>query len=130
MSQKTVGEVLKALKLCGSGYHNGACEECPFLKECMPGDEDVLLAAAADTIKNLLSVNAETVARMYQIAELLQDGNITVFVIVHSWREGREVYRINISRFRASDLDKLGKTVFLRRPAAEKAMRRLQHGHK
>ena len=67
---------------------------------------------------------------MYQIAELLQDGNITVFVIVHRWREGREVYRINVSRFRTSDLDKLGKTVLLRRTAAEKAMRRLQHGHR
>lgn len=130
MSKKTVDEVLKALRLCGSEYHNGACEECPFLKECLPGDNDVLVAEAAETVRTLLSVNAETLARMYQIAELLQDGNITVFVIIHRWREGRKEYRIKTSRFRASDLDKLGKTVFLKKPAAEKAMRRLQHGHK
>lgn len=130
MSKKTVDEVLKALRLCGSEYHNGACEECPFLKECLPGDNDILVAAAAETIRTLLSVNAKPLARMHQITELLQDGNITVFVIIHRWREGREEYRINTSRFRASDLDKLGKTVFLKKPAAEKAMRRLQHGHK
>ena len=130
MSRKTVDEVLTALRLCGPDYHNGACEKCPFIRECMPGDNDALVAEAAMTIETLLHMNAEAITQLARFAEQLQGANITVFVIGHKWRRGRAEYWINTGRFRMADVDKLGKTVFLKKADAEKELRRLQHGHR
>lgn len=130
MRKKTVDEVLTALHLCGPDYHNGACEKCPFIRDCLPGDNDALVAEAALTIETLLRMNAEAAAQLARFAEFLQAGNITVFIMGHKWRRGREEYWINTGRFRVSDLDKLGKTVFLKKSDAEKELWRLQHGHK
>lgn len=126
----TVDEVLTALHLCGPDYHNGACEKCPFIRECLPGDNDALVAEAALTIETLLRMNDEAVAQLGRFAELLQGANITVFVIGHKWHRGRPEYWLNTGRFRVADVDKLGKTVFLKKVDAEKELRRLQHGHK
>lgn len=30
-----VEDVLRGLRLCGRDYHAGACQECPFIKECI-----------------------------------------------------------------------------------------------
>ena len=124
----TVDEVLTALHLCGPDYHNGACEKCPFILECQPGDNDALVAEAALTIETLLRMNDEAMAQLARFAEQLQGANITVFVIGHKWHRGRAEYWINPGRFRIADLDKLGKTVFLKKVDAEKEVRRLQRG--
>lgn len=128
----SIDEVLTALHLCGPDYHNGACEKCPFIRECLPGDNDALVAEAALTIETLLRMNDEAMARLARFAEFLQTGNITVFVIGHKWHRGRsrEEYWINTGRFRVADLDKLGKTVFMKKADAEKEIRRLQHGYR
>lgn len=130
MSRKTVDEVLTALRLCGPDYHNGACEKCPFIRECIPGDNDALVAEAAMTIETLLHMNAEAITQLARFAEQLQGANITVFVIGHKWHRGRAEYWLNTGRFRLADVDKLGKTVFLKKADAEKELRRLQHGHR
>ena len=126
----SIDEVLTALHLCGPDYHNGACEKCPFIRDCLPGDNDALVAEAALTIETLLRMNDEAMAKLARFADFLRTGNITVFIIGHKWNRGREEYWINTGRFRASDLDKLGKTVFLKESDAKKELRRLQHGHK
>lgn len=128
--RKTIDEVLKALELCGPGFYNGACQKCPFLKDCMPGDNDRLIEEAAHTIETLLRTQAETVKQLARLAGTLQGGNITVYIVGHKYRHGREEWWINRGRFRASDLDKLGKTVFLNYGQAKAEMERLQHGYK
>lgn len=60
----TVDEVLTALHLCGPDYHNGACEKCPFIRDCLPGDNDALVAEAALTIETLLRMNDEAMAKL------------------------------------------------------------------
>lgn len=126
----SIDEVLTALHLCGPDYHNGACEKCPFIRDCLPGDNDALVAEAALTIETLLRMNEEAMAQLARFAEQLQGANITVFVIGHKWHRGRAEYWLNTGRFRLADVDKLGKTVFLKKADAEKELRRLQHGHR
>lgn len=126
----TVEEVLTALHLCGPDYHNGACEKCPFIRDCLPGDNDALVAEAAQTIEALLRMNTEAMANLSRFADFVRSANITVFVVGHKWSRGRAEYWINTGRFRLADLDKLGKTVFLKKSDAEKEIRRLQRGHK
>lgn len=126
----TVDDVLTALHLCGPDYHNGACEKCPFIRDCLPGDNDALVEEAALTIETLLRMNEEAMAQLAQFAEQLQGANITVFVIGNKWRRGRAEYWLNTGRFRIGDMDKLGKTVFLKKADAEKELRRLQHGYR
>ena len=126
----SIDEVLTALHLCGPDYHNGACEKCPFILECQPGDNDALVAEAALTIETLLRMNEEAMAQLARFAEQLQGANITVFVIGNKWRRGRAEYWLNTGRFRIGDMDKLGKTVFLKKADAEKELRRLQHGYR
>lgn len=125
----TVDEVLSALHLCGPDYYNGACESCPFIRDC-PDNNDALLAEAARTIETLLRMNGEAMAKLSRFAELLQGANITVFVIGSKWRRGRPEYWLNTGRLRMADVDKLGKTVFLKKADAEKELWRLQHGHR
>lgn len=122
----TVDEVLTALHLCGPDYHNGACEKCPFIRDCLPGDNDALVAEAALTIETLLRMNAEAMDQLAWFAETLQTGNITVFIIGHKRWRGREEYWIHPGRFRASDLGKLGTSVFFKKSEAEKALRRMR----
>lgn len=50
----TVADVLKALTLCGEEYHDGACQECPFEKDCMGGETSVLLVAAKGAIRKVM----------------------------------------------------------------------------
>lgn len=126
----TIEDVLTALHLCGPDYHNGACEKCPFIRDCLPGDNDALMEEAALTIETLLRMNEEAMATLARFAELLQGANITVFVIGHKWRRGRPEYWLNTGRFRIGDMDKLGKTVFMKKEAALKEIRRLQHGNR
>ena len=126
----SIDEVLTALHLCGPDYHNGACEKCTFIRECASGDNDALVAEAALTIETLLRMNEEAMAQLARFAEQLQGANITVFVIGHKWHRGRAEYWLNTGRFRLADVDKLGKTVFLKKADAEKELRRLQHGHR
>lgn len=126
----SIDDVLTALHLCGSDYHNGACEKCPFIRDCLPGDNDTLVEEAALTIETLLRMNAEAVAQLAQFAEQLQAANITVFVIGSKWHRGRAEHWINTGRFRITDVDKLGKTVFMKKADAEKEIRRLQRGYK
>lgn len=126
----SIDEVLTALHLCGPDYHNGACEKCSFIRECAPGDNDALVAEAALTIETLLRMNEEAMAQLARFAEQLQGANITVFVIGHKWHRGRAEYWLNTGRFRIGDMDKLGKTVFLKKADAEKELRRLQHGYR
>lgn len=126
----TTAEVLTALRLCGPEYHNGACEKCPFIRDCLPGENDALVAEAALTIKTLLRRNAKATAQLSRFVEFFQARKITVFIIGHKLRRGREEYWIHPGRFRASDLDKLGKTVFMKKVDAEKEIRRLQRGYK
>lgn len=126
----TLEEILDALRLCGSEYHNGACEKCPFIKECVSGDNDKLVAEAALTIETLLRMNTEANEKLARFAEQLQAANITVFIIGNNRRRGRTSYWLNTGRFRMADVDKLGKTVFLKKADAEKELRRLQRGYR
>lgn len=121
---------MTALHLCGSDYHNGSCKKCPFICDCQPGDNDALVAEAALTIETLLRMNNEATATLTRFTELLQGAGITVFVIGHKWHRGRAEYWLNTGRFRLADMDKLGKTVFLKKADAEKELRRLQHGYR
>lgn len=52
----TVDDVLTGLHLCGEGYHDGACERCPFLVEC---ESDALFVAAEHQIRKLQEELAE-----------------------------------------------------------------------
>ena len=108
----SIDEVLTALHLCGPDYHNGACEKRPFIRDCLPGDNDALAEEAALTIETLLRMNEEAMTQLARFAEQLQGANITVFVIGNKWRRGRAEYWLNTGRFRIGDMDKLGKTVF------------------
>lgn len=128
--RKTIDEVLTALNLCGPGFYNGACQKCPFLKDCMPGDNDALIEEAALVIGTLIRSRAETAKQLAQLAGTLQGGNIPVFIVGHKYRHGREEYWVNRGRFRASDLEKLGKTIFLNYGQAMREKERLQHGDK
>ena len=120
-------KVLQALRLCGKDYHAGACKECPFITDCAPGDNDALLDAAYAVIEDLIEVNADYKGKLSQLASILQGRKITVYIVVHRWKHGREEYRINTGRFHAGDAEKIGKTVFFHRAAAEKKLRRLQN---
>lgn len=124
----TIDEVLTALRLCGPDYHNGACEKCPFIRDCMPGDNDALVAEAVLTIETLIKLNADTIEQMARFAEFIQNGNVPVYVVGGRSRRGRVKHWIRSSRFRVSDMDKLGKTVFLKKADAENALRRAHHG--
>lgn len=126
----TVDDVLTALHLCGPDYHNGACEKCPFIRDCLPGDNDALVAEAALTIETLLRMNEEAMAQLARFAAQLQGANLTVFVIGHKWHRGHPEYWLNTGRFRIGDMDKLGKTVFMKKADAEKEIRRLQRGYR
>lgn len=130
MKRKTVDEVLTALHLCGPDYRGESCASCPFIWKCSPGDNDALVEEAALTIETLLRMNEEAMAQLARFAEQLQGANITVFVIGNKWRRGRAEYWLNSGRFRIGDMDKLGKTVFLKKADAEKELRRLQHGYR
>lgn len=119
----TVEEILTALRLCGPDYYNGACQKCPFAMECMPGENDVLVAEAERAMKAMLKAATEIRTRISRELE----GSRVYIVIRRSHGERVESW-IKEGRFRAGDYEKLGKTVFLRKPDAEKRLWRMQHG--
>lgn len=121
---------MTALKLCGSNYYDGACKKCPFIKDCMPGENDALIDAAAEAITDLVALNVSCLNEQSKLTKVLQYANVTVYIVVHRKRSDSDVWMLKTGLFRLSDMKKLGKTVFLEKPAAEKALRRLQHGSK
>lgn len=129
-AMKDVGDVLTALKLCGSNYYAGACKKCPFIKECMPGENDALIDAAAEVINDLVKLNAFSLKEQSKLLSVLKYAKVTVYIVVHRKRSNSDVWMLKTGHFRLSDMKKLDKTVFLEKAAAEKALRRLQHGGK
>ena len=127
---QNVSKVLTALKLCGSNYYNGACKKCPFIKECMPGENDALIDAAAKVINDLVKLNAFSLKEQSKLLSVLKYAKVTVYIVVHRKRSNSDVWMLKTGHFRLSDMKKLDKTVFLEKAAAEKALRRLQHGDK
>lgn len=127
---ENVSKVLTALNLCGSNYYAGACKKCPFIKECMPGENDALIDAAAEAITDLVALNAFSLNERAKLVEVLKYAKVTVYIVVHRKRSGSDVWMLKTGLFRISDMKKLGKTVFMEKSAAEKALRRLQHGDK
>lgn len=121
---------MTALNLCGSNYYEGACKKCPFIKECMPSENDVLIDAAAEAITDLLKLNAFSLKEQSKLVEVLKYAKVTVYIVVHRKRRGSDVWMLKTGLFRISDMEKLGKTVFLEKSDAEKELRRLQHGSK
>ena len=121
---------MTALNLCGSNYYAGACKKCPFIKQCMPGENDALIDAAAEAITDLVDLNAFILNERAKLVEVLKYAKVTVYIVVHRKRSGSDVWMLKTGLFRLSDIEKLGKTVFLEKSTAEKALRRLQHGNK
>ena len=121
---------MTALNLCGSNYYNGACQKCPFITDCMPGENDALIDAAAEVINDLVELNALSLKEQAKLVEVLKYAKVTVYIVVHRKRSNSDVWMLKTGLFRLSDMKKLDKTVFLEKAAAEKALRRLQHGDK
>ena len=121
---------MTALNLCGSNYYAGACKKCPFITDCMPGENDALIDAAAEVINDLVELNAFSLKEQSKLAKVLQYAKVTVYIVVHRKRSNSNVWMLKTGLFRLSDMEKLGKTVFMEKSAAEKALRRLQHGDK
>lgn len=121
---------MTALNLCGSNYYNGACKKCPFIKECMPGENDALIDAAAEVINDLVKLNAFSLKEQSKLLSVLKYAKVKVYIVVHRKRSNSDVWMLKTGLFRLSDMKKLGKTVFTEKSAAEKALRRLQHGSK
>ena len=127
---ENVSKVLTALNLCGSNYYAGACKKCPFIKECMPGENDALIDAAAEVINDLVKLSAFSLKEQSKLLSVLKYAKVTVYIVVHRKRSNSDVWMLKTGLFRLSDMKKLDKTVFLEKAAAEKALRRLQHGSK
>lgn len=121
---------MTALNICGSNYYNGAYKKCPFIRDCMPGENDALIDAAAEAITDLVALNAFSLNEQAKLVEVLKYAKVTVYIVVHRKRSNTDVWMLKTGLFRISDMEKLGKTVFLEKSAAEKALRRLQHGGK
>lgn len=128
--KQNVSKVLTALKLCGSNYYNGACQKCPFITDCMPGENDDLIDAAAEVINDLIELSAFSLKEQSKLLSVLKYAKVTVYIVVHRKRSNSNVWMLKTGLFRLSDMEKLGKTVFMEKSAAEKALRRLQHGDK
>lgn len=119
----TVEDVLRGLRLCGRGYYAGACQECPFIKECMPGENDTLVEAAEQAIIELQKEVSENRTRVSRELE-----GHRVYIVIRR-RHGQNVEsQIRQGRFRTGDYAKLGKTVFLRKRDAQKKLGRMRHG--
>lgn len=119
----TAEDVLRGLRLCGRGYYAGACQECPFIKDCMPGENDALMEAAERAIIELQKEAGESRARVSRELE-----GHRVYIVIRR-RHGKTVEcQIRQGRFRPGDYAKLGKTVFLRKHDAQKKLGRMQHG--
>lgn len=125
--EKELEKVMRALRLCGQGYHAGACKECPFIQDCVTGDNDVLIDAAYSTIESLVKVNDDQKKKVSQFAQIMQESEITVYIVIHRWKRGQEEYRVKTGLFRMGDAEKIGKTVFFRKADAEKKLRRLKN---
>lgn len=96
----------------------------------MPGENDALIDAAAEVINDLVKLNAFSLKEQSKLLSVLKYAKVTVYIVVHRKRSGGDVWMLKTGLFRLSDMEKLGKTVFLEKSAAEKALRRLQHGGK
>ena len=96
----------------------------------MPGENDALIDAAAEAITDLVALNAFSLNEQAKLVEVLKYAKVTVYIVVHRKRSGSDIWMLKTGLFRLSDMKKLDKTVFLEKAAAEKALRRLQHGGK
>lgn len=127
--KKSVDEVLYALRICGPDYTPDSCQRCPYYGECC-GDNAPLLIDARETIDTLGAMAAVAAVQTVHFTEFVRQGGITCYV-VKSRCNGREMkYWIEPHRFRVSDLEKLGETVFLREAEAKRKIWRLRNGDK
>lgn len=96
----------------------------------MPGENDAIIDAAAEVINDLVKLNAFSLKEQSKLLSVLKYAKVTVYIVVHRKRSNSDVWMLKTGLFRLSDMKKLGKTVFMEKSAAEKALRRLQHGSK
>lgn len=90
------------------------CKDCIHVEVCWfkQGPGAIVIAGACDKFKDR--------TRFVQLPRAVGD---PVYIVGGKYRAGRKEWWINTGKFRLSDLDKIGKTVFLTREEAEKALK-------
>lgn len=93
-------KVVKALKLCGPEYHTTSCDECPYKKKCLPGDNTPLLEDAAlllERVQEAIAQSDEITVMAFElfilygreVADIMQDA-VKEYYDRHSQEEETE----------------------------------------
>lgn len=100
------------------------CKECLHYEACKSFADHDGFDLALWTEKHGLWCNGEHFKYRSQFVEMPCPIGTTVYIIGGKYRGGRFDRWINTGKFRVSDLEKIGKTVFLTQADAEKALER------
>ena len=129
MAHKELADTLNALEWCMTHTEPTMCAICPYGDLCV-GDNTPLMEDAKEAILEMAQMAASGTVQQLLFSDFIQAGGVTCWIIKQDARRGRTKWRVTTGTFRPTDLDKLGKTVFLREGDAFRKIRRLQNGHK